>query len=50
MDGVLVSTEISNGVHLWVVYVTVDNVTTTQYFATEEDAQAFAAEAMKGGA
>ena len=46
MDGVLVTTEISNGVHLWVVHVTVDNVTTSQYFATEEEAKSFAATAI----
>lgn len=46
MDGVLVTTEVNNCVHQWVVYVTIDNVTTFQYFATEEEAKAFAATAI----
>ena len=42
MDGVLVTTEIEQGVHRWVVYVTVNENTTTSYFDTEEEAKAFA--------
>jgi hypothetical protein len=42
MDGVLVTTEINNCVHQWVVYVTVNNETTTHYFVSQEEAKAFA--------
>lgn len=42
MDGVLVTTESEQGMHRWVVYVTVNGETTESYFDTEEEAKAFA--------
>lgn len=47
MDGVLITTEVNNCVHQWVVYVTINDVITTHYFATQEEAQAFAATAFE---
>lgn len=46
MDGVLVTTEIEQGAHRWVVYVTVNSETTKTYFNTEEEAKAFADKAF----
>lgn len=42
MDGVLVTTEVVDCAHRWVVYVTVNSETTKTYFDTEEEAKTFA--------
>lgn len=47
MDGVLVTTEINNCAHQWVVYVTVEGETVKHYFNTQEEASAFASTAFE---
>lgn len=42
MDGVLVSTEMVQGAHRWVVYVQVNNESTRYEFDTQEEATEFA--------
>jgi hypothetical protein len=46
MDGILVTTEMAQGAHRWVVYVTVNSETVTHYFDTQEEATAFANTAL----
>ena len=49
MDGVLVTTEMIDCAHKWVVYVTKGEDKTVHYFDTEEEAKAFADNAFGEG-
>jgi len=43
MSEIIVTTEMAQGAHRWVVYVTVNSETVTHYFDTQEEAVEFAA-------